>query len=47
MRGNPSKYGRDWLGFWGKDMNATVDLGTTETISKIQINTLLGEGSWI
>lgn len=47
MRGNPSKYGRDWLGFWGKDMNATIDLGTTETISKIKINTLLGEGSWI
>lgn len=47
MRGNPSKYGRDWLGFWGKDLIATIDLGTTETISKIQINTLLGEGSWI
>ena len=47
MRGNPSKYGRDWLGFWGKDMNATIDLVTTETISKIKINTLLGEGSWI
>ena len=47
MLGNPSKYGRDWLGFWGKDMNATIDLGTTETISKIKINTLLGEGSWI
>ncbi|CAM3995427.1 family 20 glycosylhydrolase [Flavobacterium antarcticum] len=47
MVGNPSKYGRDWLGFWGKDLNATIDLGATETISKIKINTLLGEGSWI
>ena len=47
MVGNPSKYGRDWLGFWGKDMNATVDLGNLETISTIKINTLLGEGSWI
>ena len=47
MVGNPSKYGRDWLGFWGKDMNATIDLGNLETISIIKINTLLGEGSWI
>ena len=28
-------------------MNATIDLGKTETISKISINTLLSEGSWI
>ena len=47
MVGNPSKYGRDWLGFWGKDLNATIDLGGTESFSKIKINTLLGEGSWI
>ena len=47
MIGNPSKYGRDWLGFWGKDLNATIDLGSLEFISKIKINTLLGEGSWI
>ena len=47
MIGNPSKYGRDWLGFWGKDLNAVIDLGSTETVSKIKINTLLGEGSWI
>lgn len=47
MKGNTSKFGRDWLGFWGKDMNATIDLGKTETISKISINTLSSEGSWI
>lgn len=47
MKGNPSKFGRDWLGFWGKDMNATINLGKTETISKISINTLSSEGSWI
>jgi hexosaminidase len=38
MKGNPSKFGRDWLGFWGKDMNATIDLGKVEMISKISIN---------
>jgi hexosaminidase len=47
MKGNPSKFGRDWLGFWEKDLNATIDLGKSETISKISINTLLSEGSWI
>ena len=47
MTGNPSKFGRDWLGFWGKDLNATIDLGKLETISKISINTLSSEGSWI
>lgn len=47
MRGNTSKFGRDWLGFWGKDMNATIDLGKSESISKISINTLSSEGSWI
>jgi hexosaminidase len=47
MKGNPSKFGRDWLGFWGKDMGATIDLSKTEMISKISINTLLSEGSWI
>ena len=47
MKGNPSKFGRDWLGFWGKDLNATIDLGKSETISKISINTLLSKGSWI
>ena len=47
MKGNTSKFGRDWLGFWGKDMNATINLGKTETISKISINILSSEGSWI
>jgi len=47
MKGNTSKFGRDWLGFWGKDMNATIYLGKPDTISKISINTLSSEGSWI
>ena len=47
MKGNTSKFGRDWLGFLGKDMNATIDLGKSETISKISINTLSSVGSWI
>ncbi|BCY27457.1 glycoside hydrolase family 20 protein [Flavobacterium okayamense] len=47
MKGNSSKFGRDWLGFWGDDLEATINLGINTTISKIGINTLLSEGSWI
>jgi len=47
MKGNPSKFGRDWLGFSGKDMIATIDLDKVETISKIKLNVLKSEGSWI
>lgn len=47
MKGNPSKFGRDWLGFSGKDLVATIDLESTQTISKISLNVLKSEGSWI
>lgn len=47
MKGNPTKFGRDWLGFWGKDMEAIVDLGKNETIRQIAIGVLSNEGSWI
>ena len=38
MNGNPSKFGRDWLGFSGKDLIATIDLEKVEPISKIKLN---------
>lgn len=47
MLGNSAKYGRDWLGFWGNDVDATIDFGFEESFSSISINTLLAEGSWI
>jgi len=47
MKGNPSKFGRDWLGFLGKDLVATIDLKSIQTISKISLNVLKSEGSWI
>lgn len=45
--GNRSKFGRDWLGFSGKDLNATIDLGKPETINKVTISVLENQGSWI
>lgn len=47
MHGNMEKYGRDWLGFWGKDLEAVINLGKSETVSKVTINVLSNEGSWI
>lgn len=47
MNGNPSKFSRDWLGFSGKDVVATIDLEKIETISKIKLNVLKSTGSWI
>jgi hexosaminidase len=45
--GNRSKFGRDWLGFSGKDLIATIDLGKVETINKVIICVLESKGSWI
>lgn len=47
VRGNMQKYSRDWLGFLGKDLNAIIDLGTQKTISKVTIDVLYNDGSWI
>ena len=47
MYGNRSRFGREWLGFSGKDLIATIDLGTSETISKISVSVLENQGSWI
>ncbi|ESU21117.1 beta-hexosaminidase precursor [Flavobacterium enshiense DK69] len=47
MRGNMEKYGRDWIGFWGKDMEATIDLGKKQDVSKVTVDVLTSEGSWI
>ena len=47
MKGNSTKFGRDWLGFWGKDLNAIIDLGKVSSVSKIEINTLAASSSWI
>ncbi|HSD13043.1 MAG TPA: family 20 glycosylhydrolase [Flavobacterium sp.] len=47
MRGNIGKYGRDWIGFWGKDLEATIDFGKEQGISKVTVDVLANDGSWI
>ncbi|MET0759960.1 MAG: glycoside hydrolase family 20 protein, partial [Flavobacterium sp.] len=45
MHGNRQKQGFDWLGFYGKDLEAIIDLGEKQTISKVILNALSNEGS--
>ncbi|ROH95134.1 beta-N-acetylhexosaminidase [Chryseobacterium cucumeris] len=45
--GNVKKLGKTWLGFQGKDVVATIDLGQKTTFSEVYFNTLENKGSWI
>ena len=48
IMGSSERYGdKEWLGFEGKDFNATIDLGEKQTISKIDLRFFKGEGQWI
>jgi hexosaminidase len=47
IQANRSKIGRDWLGFLGKDMDATIDLGKEMSVNKVKVSVLSSEGSWI
>lgn len=45
MHGNRQRQGFDWLGFYGKDLEATIDLGAIQTVSTVTLNVLSNEGS--
>ena len=45
--GDRGKFGRDWLGFSGKDLNAIVSLNKVESIQKVTIDVLSSPASWI
>lgn len=47
MYGDRGKFGRDWLGFSGKDVKATIDLGSVKTVQTITIDVLSSPASWI
>lgn len=45
--GDIQKFGKDWLGFSGNNVVATIDFNKIETISKVQFNVFDGKISWI
>lgn len=45
--GNVKQLGKTWLGFQGKDVVATIDLGEKIKFSEVYFNTLDNKGSWI
>ncbi|AZA73896.1 glycoside hydrolase family 20 protein [Chryseobacterium indoltheticum] len=45
--GNVKQLGKTWLGFQGKDVVATIDLGEKTQFSEVYFNTLDNKGSWI
>jgi hypothetical protein len=47
IRGTTNWSGGAWQGYWGKDFVALVDLGKTQTISKLGAGFLQEAGSWI
>ena len=47
ITGNPKILGKTWLGFSGKDLVATIDLGEKTEFSEVSIGMLDNVGSWI
>lgn len=47
IKGNPSKFGKNWLGFLGKDLEASIDLGQIAEIDQLKLGTVKAEESWI
>lgn len=47
MYGDRGKFGRDWLGFSGKDVLATIDLGSVKKVHSITVDVLSSPASWI
>jgi hexosaminidase len=45
--GDRGKFGRDWLGFSGKDLSATVALNKLTSLHKITIDVISSPASWI
>jgi hexosaminidase len=47
IRGNPVRHGLHWIGFWGPDLEAVIDLERPTQFTKVSMNFFDGEGSWI
>ncbi len=47
IQGDLNRHSNDWLGFNGDDLEAEIDLGQTEEISKISLDALDNSVAWI
>ena len=48
ISGSDSRYGdKEWLGFWGEDLEITIDLGKNIMINTISTRFYHGPGQWI
>ena len=48
INGSDTRYGdKEWLGFWGEDIEITIDLGEVKDINSIETRFYNGNGQWI
>jgi hexosaminidase len=47
IRGDTARYGQNWLGWEGANMEAVIDLGARENFSRVTIDVFDAEASWI
>jgi len=48
ISGSDSRYGdKEWLGFWGEDIEITIDLGRETEINSVETRFHNGNGQWI
>lgn len=48
ISGSDSRFGdKEWLGFWGDDIEVTIDLGKNIMVNSIETRFFNGEGQWI
>lgn len=47
IRGDLNRFGKNWLGFSGKNLEAVIDYGRLENISRVTLDVFDGEAYWI
>lgn len=47
IRGDTTRFGQNWLAWQGPDMEAVIDLGKVEEISRVRMGIINAEASWI
>ena len=47
LRGGKRFNGTNWVGFSGKDLDATIDLGGIKEIKEVSVGTIENKGAWV